>query len=277
MKGAAFTNKVFIITGAASGIGRELALQAAQKGASVIATDRNQAGLLETVSLAAERGHALQHQLLDVGDKDAIARFAGTVTPALTNRNLVLINNAGVGLSSGTFRETDLADFEWLLNINLWGAIRLTKAFYPYFFSRGEGHIVNISSVFGFIGVANNVSYCTSKFALRGFTESLRMELKGSGINIMSVHPGGIKTNIVRNALLKSNVVPASVHQKSIASFDKRALTTAPSAAAQILSALEKNKARLVIGRDGKAIDLLARLLPVFYTNILISQMKKMF
>jgi butyryl-CoA dehydrogenase len=277
MKGAAFTNKVFIITGAASGIGRELALQAAQKGASVIATDRNQAGLLETVSLAAERGHALQHQLLDVGDKDAIARFAGTVTPALTNRNLVLINNAGVGLSSGTFRETDLADFEWLLNINLWGAIRLTKAFYPYFFSRGEGHIVNISSVFGFIGVANNVSYCTSKFALRGFTESLRMELKGSGINIMSVHPGGIKTNIVRNALLKSNVVPASVHQKSIASFDKRALTTAPSAAAQILSALEKNKARLVIGRDGKAIDLLARLLPVFYTNILISQMKKTF
>jgi butyryl-CoA dehydrogenase len=277
MKGAAYTNKVFIITGAASGIGRELALQAAQKGTSVIATDCNEAGLLETVSLAAETGHALQHQLLDVGDKDAIARFAGTVTPALANRKLVLINNAGVGLSSGTFRETDLVDFEWLLNINLWGAIRLTKAFYPYFFARGEGQIVNISSVFGFIGVANNVSYCTSKFALRGFTESLRMELRGSGINIMSVHPGGIKTNIVRNALLKSDVVPASVHQKSIASFDKRALTTAPSAAAQILSAIEKNKARLVIGRDGKAIDLLARMLPVFYTNILISQMKKTF
>lgn len=272
-----FTGNVFIITGAASGIGRELSLHAARKRAHVIATDRNESALAETVHLAQKSGLAIQSVLLDVSDKEAITRFAGEVTPALDNRKLVLVNNAGAGLSSGTFHDTSLEDFEWLVNINLWGAIRMTKAFYPYLISRNEGHIVNVSSVFGLIGVMLNVPYCTSKFALRGFTESLRMELKGTGICTTSVHPGGIRTNLIRNTLVRQNIVDASRHGKYINSFEKHALTSAESAAAQILKAVEKKRQRLVIGRDGKAIDILARLFPLAYTGIVEKRLRKTF
>jgi butyryl-CoA dehydrogenase len=277
MKNKTFVDNVFIITGAASGMGRELALQAAKKGAYVLATDWNGDGLQETALLGKEQGIMIHTDRLDVSDKQAITRFAETVTPTLGNRKLVLINNAGVGLRSGTFEQTDLDDFEWLVNINLWGAIRLTKAFYPYFMQRKEGHIVNTSSVFGFIGVAMNAPYCTSKFGLRGFTESLRMELRGSGVHVTSVHPGGIKTNIVRNALVKDSKIEAAIHKKSVDAFEKQALTTAEKAAKQILYAIEKKKSRLVIGMDGKAIDFISRLLPVAYTGILERQLKKAF
>lgn len=272
-----FTGTVFIITGAASGIGRELALQAVRKGAHVIATDRNETALAETVHLAQKSGLVIQSALLDISDKEDISRFAGDVIPALGSRKLVLVNNAGVGLSSGTFHHTTLDDFEWMVNINLWGAIRMTKAFYPYFISRNEGHIVNVSSVFGLIGVMMNVPYCTSKFALRGFTESLRMELKGTGICTTSVHPGGTRTNLIRNTIVRENIVDASRHGKYISSFDKHALTSAESAAAQILKAVEKKRKRLVIGKDGKAIDILARLFPVAYTGIIEKQLRKTF
>jgi NAD(P)-dependent dehydrogenase (short-subunit alcohol dehydrogenase family) len=271
-----FTGEVFVITGAASGIGRELALQAAQDGAEVIATDRNESGLSETLGLGREKSLSIQPVLLDLVNADAIRQFANEVIPMLGRKRLVLVNNAGVGLASGAFGDTDLQDFEWLMNINLWGAIRMTKAFYPCFLSRNEGQIVNLSSVFGLIGVAMNVPYCTSKFALRGFTESLRMELQGTGIAVTSVHPGGIRTNIVRNALVRGNT-SALLHEQSIRSFEKNAMTTAKSAASQILTAIEKKKQRLVIGRDGKAIDFLARLLPVAYTGIVGKQLKKAF
>lgn len=264
-----FTDTVFIITGAASGIGQELAWQAARKGAHVIATDRNGAGLLETVRLGAAAGMPIHSELLDIADPDAITRFAARVIPVMNNRKLVLINNAGTALSSGTFHDTGLADFEQLININLLGTIRMTKAFYPYFVSSNRGHIVNLSSVFGLVGVSLNVPYCTSKFGVRGFTESLRMELKETGIRTTCVHPGGVKTNIVRNAVLNRGVVTVSMHQKSIQQFDKQAFTTAASAAAQILKAVERNKSRLVIGMDGKALDLLSRILPVSYTRII--------
>ena len=277
MATANFTNQVFIITGAASGMGRELALQAAEKGAYVIATDKNETCLAETVSLGREKGLVLHSEVLDISDKGAIACFADKIVPSLEHRKLVLINNAGVTLSSGTFQHTDLEDFEWLVNINLWGAIRMTKAFYPYFFEHNEGHIVNLSSVFGFIGVAMNTPYCTSKFGLRGFSESLRMELKGTGIHITCVHPGGVKTNIVRNTLLKNGVIRTAQHRKSISSFDKKAMTTAASAATQILDAIACKKQRLVIGKDGKAIDWISRIFPVGYTSILEMQLKKAF
>jgi NAD(P)-dependent dehydrogenase (short-subunit alcohol dehydrogenase family) len=277
MAASSFRNRVFTITGAASGMGREMALQAAAKGAEVWATDWNEAGLLETGSLAQQAGLSVGTSPLDVADKEAIARFADAIIPGLEGRELVLINNAGVGLRSGAFADTDLADFEWLMNINLWGAIRMTKAFYPYFLARNEGHIVNISSVFGFIGVAMSASYCTSKFGLRGFNESLRMELRGTGIYTTSVHPGGIKTNIVRNSRLKPNTFTEAEHQKTVDSFERAARTTAPHAAAQILAAVDKRRERLVIGSDGRAIDLLARLLPVGYTDILVKKLKKGF
>lgn len=270
-------NSVIIITGAASGIGRELALLTAAGGASVIATDKNAGGLEETKLLGKNKGVSITTALLDVSDKDAIGLFAKETVSVLNGRKLILINNAGVALSSGTFQHTSLEDFEWLININLWGAIRLTKAFYPYFIQHNNGHIVNISSVFGLIGVATNIAYCTSKFGIRGFTESLRMELQGTNVFTTCVHPGGIKTNIVRNALVKTNTITAEMHSKSIESFEKFAMTTPYTAAQQILNAIEKRKRRIVIGADGKAIDIISRLFPVAYTSILYKQLKKTF
>lgn len=277
MQKNSFVNSVVIVTGAASGIGREVALQAAARGAAVMATDRNAAELEATKTMCEEKGLAIQTSLLDVSDKEAIVAFAKETTPALNGRRLILVNNAGVGLSSGSFAETALEDFEWLININLWGAICLTKAFYPYFIQQNEGHIVNLSSVFGLIGVATNAAYCTSKFGIRGFTESLRMELRGTGIHTTCVHPGGVKTNVVKNALLRGEWTTKEMHQKSIAGFERQARTTSESAARQILDAVENRKDRLIIGVDGRAIDFVSRLFPVRYTGMMHAQLKKAF
>ncbi len=230
-----FYNQVFVVTGAASGIGREVALQAATAGATVYAADINPAGLEETRQLAAGKNLHLHTLTLDVADKVAIDGFAQQVIPQLQNRKLVLINNAGVGLFSGNFADTDPADFEWLININLWGVIRMTKAFYPYFMQQNAGHIVNLSSVFGLGGFANQTAYCTAKFGVRGFTEALRMELVGTNIHTTCVHPGGIKTNIMRSAKPRGKLTP-EMHTKATQTFDKIAMTSAASAASQILT-----------------------------------------
>ena len=153
MKTSKFPNAVAIITGAASGMGQHMAVQAAQKGGHVIATDVNEEGLAETQAMAKALGFSIQTQHLDVSNKAAIDAFAQQTLPILNNRKLILINNAGIGLMSGNFNDTHLDDFENLLNINLWGVIRMTKAFYPYLIAQNEGHIVNISSVFGLGGV----------------------------------------------------------------------------------------------------------------------------
>ena len=277
MARSSFLNSVAIITGAASGIGRQLALQAAARGAAVIASDIDRNGLLETQELGNQQGLQIEVHQLDVADKEAVFRFAEQQIPLLEGRRLLLINNAGVGLFSGPFQYTELEDFEWLLNINLWGTIYMSKAFYPYVLKMNEGHIVNLSSVFGLAGVANQSAYCTSKFAVRGFTETLRMELSGTGVNTTSVHPGGIRTNIVKSSLPKGAVATKAMHRKSVASFKKTAKTTAEEAARQILNAVEKKKKRLVIGKDGKAIDIITRLFPVRYTEILKKQLEKAF
>ena len=272
----AFTQSVVVVTGAASGIGRQLALQAAKRGAHVIATDINSDALEETKRMSAQQGTVLQTAVLDVADQVAIESFVTETMQQLANRKLILINNAGVALLSGTFRDTSLSDFDWLLTINLWGTIRLTKAFYPYFLERNEGHIVNLSSVFGLVGVEHQSAYATSKFAVRGFTETLRMELMGTGVCTTVVHPGGIKTNITRHAK-RGGTANEATHLQSISQFDKVAITTADAAARQILNAIEKKKNRLVIGADAKILDRLARLLPVSYTRIVKRRIEKAF
>ncbi|MDQ6814743.1 MAG: SDR family NAD(P)-dependent oxidoreductase [Bacteroidota bacterium] len=277
MSTTSFSNCVFIITGAASGIGRQVALQAASNGATVIATDVNVIALNETKQLGAQQGLQMDTYQLDVADKKAIYDFAGSILPQLYGQKLVLINNAGVGLFSGNFLNTSQDDFEWLMNINLWGVIRMTKAFYPYFIQHNEGHIVNLSSVFGLGGFANQTAYCTAKFGVRGFTESLRMELVGTKVYTTCVHPGGIKTNIMRSATPKGPELTEAMHQKAIATFDKVAMTTPQKAAALILNAVKKKKARLVIGSDGRVIDTITRLLPVAYTKIFKRQMDRTF
>lgn len=273
----AFTNTVVIITGAASGIGRELALQAGGRGAIVVATDINAAALEETKRMVLQKGGSITTGLLDVSDAKAIEQFSSQWIPQLGGRKLILINNAGVALLSGSFQQTNLTDFEWLVRINLWGAVYLTKAFYPYMLEQNAGHIVNISSVFGLVGIENQAAYCTAKFALRGFTETLRMELAGTNVYTTTVLPGGVDTNIVRNSRTNEVIASKEVHQKSINRFAKLAITTPNSAARQVLDAVEKKKARLIIGKDGRALDLLARLLPVGYTKLVKKRIEKSF
>lgn len=272
-----FSNNVFIVTGAGSGIGRQVALQAAMYGADVIATDINVETLTGPQQLAAQQDLSIETFELDVADKKAIYAFANMIMPQLKGRKLVLINNAGVGLFSGSFNSTNQDDFEWLMDINLWGVIRMTKAFYPYFISHNRGHIVNVSSVFGLGGFANQTAYCTAKFGVRGFTEALRMELLGTGVTTTTVHPGGIKTNIMRSALPKGPELTEAMHAKATATFDQIAMTTPEKAAALILDAVKRKKQRLLIGNDGRVIDMITRMLPVAYTKIFKRKMDKTF
>ncbi len=265
-------NTITIVTGAASGIGRATALEAARRGSRVIATDLNQKGLSETASL----WQGIETASLDVADSAAITAFAEKIIPTLGGKKLVLVNNAGVGLASGPFAETSLEDFEWLLSINLWGVIRMTKAFLPYMLQHDTGHVVNISSVFGLGGVAHQSAYCTAKFGVRGFTETLRMELMSSGVKTTVVHPGGVRTNIAAGARIGGKQTP-EIRDKQAFVFQKTSPTSPESAANQILDAVKNGKARLVIGFDGKLIDFFARLMPTGYTGILKGQIEKAF
>lgn len=266
-----------IITGAGSGMGRQMALQAAKRGARVIATDYNEASLAETAALAQAQGTAIETYVLDVSKADAIQSFAQQIIPGFNKGRLILINNAGVSIFTGNFEHTPLSEFEWLINVNMWGVVRMTNAFYPYLLEQNEGHIVNLSSVFGLGGMEGNSAYCTSKFAVRGFTETIRMELAETNVGTTCVHPGGVKTNIVRNQVPKGEHTNQEMLDKITVKFDQRAKTTAESAAKQILDAVEKKKVRLVIGPDGKMLDFVTRLLPSAYTNIVRKKAKKSF
>jgi len=270
-----FENATVIITGAGSGIGRQLTIQAAAQGAQVIATDVNETGLAETARLA---GDNVETQPLDVSDPTAIRLFAEETLPTLDDRLLILVNNAGVALGSGPFAETELDDFEWLLSINLWGVIRMTKAFLPYLIMQNEGHIVNVSSVFGLAGVMNQSAYCTAKFGVRGFTDTLRMELMDTNIGVTCVHPGGIKTNIATNARIgRSGFVTDAMHKQGAVSFEKAARTTAEAAARQIWEGVRRNKARVLIGADARQIDWVTRMFPTSYVGMIRDQMEKAF
>jgi butyryl-CoA dehydrogenase len=269
-------NTITIVTGAASGIGQQVAIQAAQLGSTVWATDVNPEGLAETKRSIEQAGGQVEAVNLDVSKPDEILSFAGRVIPTLGGKKLVLVNNAGVALGSGTFGETTLDDFEWLLSINLWGVVRMTKAFLPYMLEHNAGHIANVSSVFGLAGVMHQSAYCTAKFGVRGFTECLRMELMGTKVGTTVIHPGGIKTNIARNAR-RGGKVTESMHQQSAQLFDQTVPTTAAEAARQILDCVVKNKPRLVIGKDGRMVDWLTRLLPVGYTKIFKKDYEKTF
>lgn len=264
-------NSFIVITGAASGIGQQLAIQASRAGAVVIATDINEAGLEETK----KAGIDIRTRFLDVSDNSAIQIFASELIPILGGRKLVLINNAGVALLCGSFHETALEDIEWLFNINFWGVVRMTKAFYPYFISRNEGHIVNVSSVFGLGGFSNQSAYSPSKFAVRGFTETLRMELIGTGINTTSVHPGGIDTAITANAKASGRYVAHQHH--SVKEFAKVAGTSAEQAAKKILDGICRKKQRILIGKDATMIDVATRLFPVAYSGMANKRSKKLF
>ena len=264
-------DSLFIITGAASGIGRALTMNAINEGAKVIATDVNEQDLDETISLTGEKA---EKYLLDVANPEQIQTFASAILQKYPDENIILVNNAGVALASGTFTETPIEDFEWLMNINLWGVVRMTKAFLPHLVSKNKGHIVNVSSVFGIAGMPTDSAYCTAKFGVKGFTDVLKAELLGTPIIVSSVHPGGIKTNIARNARISStqNIEEAKT---KMAKFEKEALKMPAEKAAQIIiDGIKKDRSRILIGNDAKVLDWIVRIFPNSYHKIIAKVFK---
>ena len=255
-------NKVAVVTGAGSGIGRSLALQLTKAGAKVSVSDWSEAGLAETVALCAEIGAAPHSRVLDVRDRAAVAAYADEVAGHFGAVNLV-INNAGITIF-GTVEESPFEDIEKVMDVDFWGVVNGTKAFLPHLIASGDGHVANVSSIFGLFGVPTQSSYNAAKFAVRGFTESLRQEMliAGHPVGVTCVHPGGIRTNIVNNAVA-SNAADLGGMQKLFDTVLTR--TSADEAAAVILKGARSNKPKVLIGLDAHVVDLLVRTLGSAY------------
>jgi short-subunit dehydrogenase len=264
------------VTGAASGIGRALALELAARGCDLALADRDEAGLAE---VAAEINRVGQRKVtthrLDVGEPGQIRDFANAATSAHSKLNIV-INNAGVALL-GNFNEIEQAQMDWLFNINFWGVVHATRAFLPHLATQQAAHIVNLSSIFGIIAPPGQTAYSAAKFAVRGFSESLRHELKmaNSPVRLSVVHPGGVATNIVRNSRTGTGVTDNARRADSIDRFDAMAITQPAEAAQRIITGIEKNQPRILIGGDARFMDLLQRLLPGSYWSIMAKKLEK--
>ena len=263
------------VTGAASGIGRALAIELAARGCDLAIADRDEAGLAAAAAELAGSGRKVTTHRLDVSDPDQIQAFAREAVAAHPGLNIV-VNNAGVALL-GQFSEIDQAQFEWLMNINFWGVVHGTRAFLPHLANRPSAHVVNISSIFGIIAPPGQTAYCAAKFAVRGFSESLRHELSltDSPVKLSVVHPGGIKTNIARNMRMGVAVTDNARRAEAIDRFDNSfAKTTAQAAAKTIIAGIEKNAPRILIGGDARFMDLLQRFRPGTYWNVLARRIK---
>jgi butyryl-CoA dehydrogenase len=261
-----FDQRVVAITGAASGIGRCLAVQLAQQGAQLALADMNMQGLTETRAQVEALGARCSVYSLDVADREAVTAFAANVVEAHGAVHVVF-NNAGVTLVDSVESQS-YEDFNWLMNINFWGVVYCTRAFLPYLKKVDEAHIVNVSSVFGLLAMPLQSAYNSSKFAVRGFSEALKMELAGSHIHVSCVHPGGIKTGIARNSRMNENSTGTSQEQMQD-EFDAMATTTAERAAEIIIRGVLKNKRRILVGTDAKIMSLLTRLFPGSYEKIM--------
>lgn len=255
------TTPVAVVTGASSGIGRALARQLDAEGYQLVLCDVNEPGLRETQALL-QRGS--QRVTLDVSKREAVEAMAAEVI-ARHGRIDLVINNAGVTIDA-PIAEVSIADFEWLFGINFWGVVYGTKAFLPKMLEQREGTIVNLSSVFGMIAFPRQGTYNAAKFAVRGFTEALWCELDGTGVTAISVHPGGIKTNIARDA---RSTGTAAAKQRLADDFGKLARTTPEHAAAVIMRGVYEKKRRVMIGADAQVIQWMSRLLPESYPSIL--------
>jgi short-subunit dehydrogenase len=265
------------VTGAASGIGRALALELAARGCDLALADRDEAGL-QGVAAEIARRHPQKVTVhrVDVGEPPQIAEFAQAAIAAHPGLN-ILINNAGVTLM-GQFHEIDQAEMDWLMNINFWGVVHATRAFLPHLAGRREAHIVNLSSLFGIIAPPGQTAYVAAKFAVRGFSESLRHELQaaGSPVRLSVVHPGGVATNIVRNARSGAGVTDNARRVQAIERFEQLAKTTPQAAALRIIAGIERNQLRILIGNDARFMDLLQRLRPATYWAPLARRIEKM-
>jgi NAD(P)-dependent dehydrogenase (short-subunit alcohol dehydrogenase family) len=265
-----FAGKVSVITGAGSGIGRALAVDLAKRGARLALSDVDLVSVAETAALCEKKGADVRHYQLDVADRAAVLANADAVVAEFGAVNLV-INNAGVALLAPV-AEMTWEDLEWVMNVDYWGVVHGTKAFLPHLIASGDGHLVNISSVFGLVGVPTQSAYNSAKFAVRGFTEALRQEMliEGRRVGVTCVHPGGIRTNIVRNARADGGVTSEEVRGW----FDRIALTTPERAASVILRGVERNRPRILVGPDAYVFDAMPRLLGPFYQRVAVQGIK---
>ncbi|MGA7482484.1 MAG: SDR family NAD(P)-dependent oxidoreductase [Bradyrhizobium sp.] len=265
------------VTGAASGIGRALAIELAARGADLALADRDEAGLQAVAAeIAKVNPRKISLHRVDVASPEDIATFAREAIAAHPSLNIV-INNAGVALL-GQFHEIDQSQIEWLFNINFWGVVHSTRAFLPQLAKQPAAHIVNVSSIYGIIAPPGQTAYSSAKFAVRGFSESLRHELQAanSTIRLSVVHPGGIKTNIVRNMRSGSGVTDNERRVQSIERFDAIAPTSPKDAALRIIKGIEKNEPRILIGGDARFMDLLQRFRPATYWKVMAKRIEKL-
>ncbi len=259
-----FAGKVCVITGTGSGIGRALSLDLARRGARLAISDVNEAAAAATAESCRSAGaREVESYRLDVSDKAAVFAHADEVLARFGTVNLV-INNAGVAMHQEVL-ETSVEDYEWIMGINFWGVVHGTKAFLPHLIASGDGHVVNISSLFGLIAVPRESGYNASKFAVRGFTEALRQEMLTARhpVGVSCVHPGGIKTAIARSAR-----VPGGDATEVATSFEKIARLSPERAAEIILQGVERGRPRILVGGDARAIDLLQRVLGSGYQQL---------
>lgn len=256
------SGKVAVITGAASGIGRALAVQLAEHGSHLAIADIDQVGLDETKSMLASSGVSCTTHIVDVADRLAVEAFAKDVVTAHDAVHVV-INNAGVTLIE-LAEHVSYDDFEWVMQINFWGVVYGSKAFLPYLRLQDEAHIVNVSSLFGLMALPLQSAYNASKFAVRGFTEALKMELCASPVRVSCVHPGGINTAITKNSRVGDDALAVSKEELE-ATFEAKALTTPDKAARIIIRGILKNKRRILVGPDARIADWVVRHFPSTY------------
>ena len=261
-------NRTAVVTGAAGGIGRAIAISLARRGCHLALADINDAGLAETLTLVGKPGLRVSQHHLDVANREAVAAFPEIVRATHPTVDL-LINNAGVALG-GTFEQVSEEDFEWLFEINFWGVVRMTRAFLPLLRSAEEARIVNVSSIFGIVAPPGQTAYSASKFAVRAFSESLRreLELEGSKVGVTVVHPGGVATSIAKNARAPRGINdPALEAQKE--RFQKFLRMPPEKAGETIVAGVEKERPRVVVGNDARFMALVERLAPVGYWKLL--------
>ncbi len=253
--------KTAVITGAASGIGRELVLRFLENQYRVAALDMNEHGLerLQEEFPKAE----LITQCLNVTDSKAVNDFSRTLETQVDSIDVV-INNAGLTFL-GRFADTDADAFDRVMDVNFRGVVNGCRAFMP-FLRQSRGCLVNVSSLFGLIGVPGQTAYCASKFAVRGFSEALRIEAAQQGVHVAVVHPGGVKTNIAKNALFGTQENFSAI----VESIEKSSLKLSPEKAAEIIyNGVESRKPRIIVGRDAGAIDRIQRFFPVLYPRVI--------
>lgn len=268
-----FAGKVAVVTGAGSGIGQALAVELGRSGASLAISDVNTEGLAQTEEQLKAIGVPVKADRLDVTEREAFLLYADAVNEHFGTVNQIY-NNAGIAFT-GDVEVSQFKDIERVMDVDFWGVVNGTKAFLPHLIASGDGHVVNISSVFGLFSVPGQAAYNSAKFAVRGFTEALRQEmiLAHHPVRVTTVHPGGIKTAIARNA----GAAEGLDREQLAKLFDKKlAMTTPQKAARIILDGVQKNRARVLVGPDAKILDLMVRLTGSGYQRIVGASMGRM-